>query len=149
MTGGRYPRRLVESLLVKGAFPESYRIMSWRQVGSPLGTRPVDSRFVSRSGGYTVLYAAAEFATAFIETVVRDRLARRRTRQVALREITERVWVRIAGRPGAVLTLLDLRGRIAEDGNHAELMARPGGLYRRLFDMQSPGFVDSAAAATA
>ena len=96
-----------------------------------------------------MLYAAAEFATAFIETVVRDRLARRRTRQVALREITERVWVRIAGRPGTVLTLLDLRGRIAEDGNHAELMARPGDLYRRLFDMQSLGFVDGAAAATA
>lgn len=32
-------------------------------------------------------------------------------------------------------------GRIAEEGNHAELMARRG-LYRRLFDMQSLGFVD-------
>ncbi len=40
-------------------------------------------------------------------------------------------------------------GRIAEEGSHAELMARPGGLYRRLFDMQSLGFVDGAAAATA
>ena len=56
MTGVRYPRSLVESLLVKGEFPESYRIISRRHVGSPLGTRPVDSRFVSRSGGYTVLY---------------------------------------------------------------------------------------------
>ncbi len=40
-------------------------------------------------------------------------------------------------------------GRIAEEGSHAQLMARPGGLYRRLFDMQSLGFIDGAAAATA
>ena len=40
-------------------------------------------------------------------------------------------------------------GRIAEEGNHAELMARPGGLYRRLFDMQSLGFVDGLEARSA
>ena len=40
-------------------------------------------------------------------------------------------------------------GRIAEEGSHAQLMAQPGGLYRRLFDMQSLGFIDGAAAATA
>ena len=53
--------------------------------------------------------AAPDFATAFIETIVRDRFAHRRTREVALREITERVWVRIAAEPGAPLTILDLR----------------------------------------
>ena len=62
-----------------------------------------------RAGGYTVLYAAPDFSTAFIETIVRDRFAHRRMREVALREITERVWVRIAAEPDARLTLLDLR----------------------------------------
>ena len=56
-----------------------------------------------------MLYAAPDFTTAFIETVVRDRFAHRRTREVALREITERVWVSLAAEPGAPLTILDLR----------------------------------------
>ncbi len=38
------------------------------------------------------------------------------------------------------------RGRIVEQGSHDDLMARPGGVYRGLFDMQSLGFVDTAAA---
>ena len=109
MTESRYPRSLIEPLLVRTAFPESYRIMPRRHVGSPLGTTPADSRFATRTGGYTVLYAAPDFTTAFIETIVRDRFAHRRTRKVALREITERVWVRIAATPGTPLTLLDLR----------------------------------------
>ena len=83
--------------------------MSQRHVGSPLGTSAADSRFATRTGTYTVLYASPNFTTAFIETIVRDRFAHRRTRRVALREITERVWVRIAARPGTPLTLLDLR----------------------------------------
>ncbi len=33
-------------------------------------------------------------------------------------------------------------GRIVEEGSHADLMTRPKGYYRRLFDMQSLGFVD-------
>ena len=56
-----------------------------------------------------MLYAAPDFTTAFIETIVRDRFAHRRTRKVSLREITERVWVRISSEPGTRLTLLDLR----------------------------------------
>ena len=109
MTESRYPRSLIEALLVTTAFPESYRIMSQRHAGSPLGTTPADSRFATRTGGYTVLYAAPDFTTAFIETIVRDRFVHRRTRRVALREVTERVWVRISAEPGTRLTLLDLR----------------------------------------
>ena len=109
MTESRYPRSLIEPLLVRTAIPESYRIMPRRHVRSPLGTTPADSRFATRTGSYTVLYAAPEFTTAFVETIVRDRFAHRRTRRVALREITERVWVRISAEPGPWLTLLDLR----------------------------------------
>ncbi len=36
-------------------------------------------------------------------------------------------------------------GEIVEQGSHDELMARPHGVYRGLFDMQSLGFVDSVA----
>ncbi len=38
------------------------------------------------------------------------------------------------------------RGRVVEEGTHEALMARPDGVYRGLFDMQSLGFVDTAAA---
>jgi ATP-binding cassette, subfamily B, bacterial len=37
------------------------------------------------------------------------------------------------------------RGEIVEQGSHDALMAKPRGLYRGLFDMQSLGFVDAAA----
>lgn len=36
------------------------------------------------------------------------------------------------------------RGDVVEQGTHDELMARPDGIYRGLFDMQSLGFVDAA-----
>ena len=109
MTERRYPRSLIEPLLVRTAFPESYRIMPRRHVVSPLGTTPADSRFATRNGSYTVIYAAPDFTTAFIETTVRDRFVHRRTRRVSLREITERVWARISAESGPRLTLLDLR----------------------------------------
>ncbi len=84
--------------------------MPARHAGKPLGTVPADSRFCSRTDAYAVLYASSDFATAFIETVVRDRFTHRRERQVALREVTERVWARISTKPETELALLDLRG---------------------------------------
>ena len=84
--------------------------MPGRYRGSPLGTVPADSRFCSRDAGYTELYTAPAFATAFIETVVRDRFARRREREVTFRELAERVWARIRSRPGTALAPLDMRG---------------------------------------
>ena len=103
-------RSRIESVLLKAEFPDSYRIVPERYRASPLGTSPADSRFCTRDAGYTVLYASPEFATAFIETVVRDRFVRRREREVGLKEITARVWARISAQPGTLLTLLDLRG---------------------------------------
>ena len=112
MNEERYARRLIEPLLVQVGVGEAYRIVPRRHVGSPLGTGAADSRSVSYGAGYTVLYAAPEFATAFAETVVRDRLVGRSGREIALKEVTERVWVRLVGKAGVAMTLLDLR----EDG---------------------------------
>ena len=110
MSGAGYSRNRIESVLLKAEFPDSYRIVPERYRALPLGTSPADSRFCSRDAGYTVLYASPDFATAFLETVVRDRFVRRREREVGLKEITARVWARISAQPGTRLTLLDLRG---------------------------------------
>ena len=106
----RYPRNRIASVLVRSGFPEGYRVMPTRYAARPLGTVSADSRFCSRDGGYTVLYASPDFATAFIETVVRDRFTHQWDRRILLREVTERAWARIATRPAAELVLLDLRG---------------------------------------
>ncbi len=66
MSRVRYPRNRIESALLKGSLPTSWRIMPARHLASPLGTGPADSRFCSRDAGYTVLYASPGFATAFL-----------------------------------------------------------------------------------
>ena len=76
---------------------------------SPLGTTPADSRFCRKDDAYGVLYAASDFATAFIETVVRDRFMHRRRREIGLAEVTKRGWAHIQTTPGTRLLLLDLR----------------------------------------
>lgn len=82
MTAARYPRNRIASVLLKSGLSDCYRIMSARHAGKPLGTAPADSRFCSRTDAYAVLYASADFATASIETVVRDRFTHRRERRV-------------------------------------------------------------------
>ena len=109
MSAAGYPRERIESVLRKGKFPDCYRIVPIRHP-APLGTIPADSRFCSRNAGYTVLYAAPTFATAFIETVVRDRFVHRSRRNVELSEIVGRYWAGIRTQPETELTLLDLRG---------------------------------------
>lgn len=76
----RYPRNRIASVLVRSGFRDGYRIMPARHAAKPLGTVSADSRFCSRDGGYTVLYASPDFATAFMETIVRDRFTHRRKR---------------------------------------------------------------------
>ena len=151
MRGVEYPRERVESVLLKVCLADCFRIMPRLHLASPLGTSPADSRFCSRDSGYTVLYASSDFATAFIETVVRDRFARRRGRTIALREITERGWVRISMQAGAELTLLDLRGdgcaRIgaATDAvharNHAAGRALGNAIHRGHMDVEGMTYV--------
>lgn len=130
MSGASYPRDRIESVLLKATFPDCYRIVPGRYRASPLGTIPADSRFCSRNAGYSVLYAAPDFATAFIETVVRDRFVRRPERVVAVREITERCWARVSARPGEVLALLDLRSDGCTRMGRRAMRFTPGTMQR-------------------
>lgn len=57
-----------------------------------------------------MLYAAPEFTTAFVETVVRDRFTGRQDCEVALKEITARIWARIGMQLEESLSMVDLRG---------------------------------------
>jgi hypothetical protein len=109
VTEHAYPRERVEEVLIKARLPVSYRILPRRYLETPLGTAPGDSRFCARADGFTILYISPELATAFIETIVRDRLTRKRRREVLLKEVTERAWAQMTTKPRAKLNLLDLR----------------------------------------
>ncbi len=112
MSQRQYPLERIRTVLLETAFSSGWRIFPSRHLDTPLGTVPADSRFCSRAAAYSVLYASSEFATAFVETVIRDRFAGRPSRELAIREITARAWARLESVPGPMLTLLDLR----EDG---------------------------------
>jgi len=109
MTKVTYPRGRVRSLLTKIALPPSYRIIPAHHIGTPLGTTAGDSRFCSKADSYTVLYAAADFTTAFVETVVRDELTHAAQRRIPLKGVTTRAWVQLRTKPRTKLRLLDLR----------------------------------------
>ncbi len=109
MSRSAYPRDRIERCLIEAVLPPCYRIIPGNYLTSPLGTAPADPRFCAKADGYTVLYASPDFGAAFVETVVRDRFTRRRRRQIAIQEVTERACALIATKPGILLKLLDLR----------------------------------------
>ena len=125
MSRAAYPRNRVRTALLTAELPSCFRIVPRRHLVSPLGTVPSDSRFCSRTADYTVLYAAPDFITAFVETVLRDRFTRRRDREIALREVTERACILYGSRltGGDVYAVFD-RGigklRAAETGTLAD-----------------------------
>ena len=77
MSGRAYSRERIEAALLEAELPPSYRIVPRRYLAAPLGVTPADSRFCGKAEGYTVLYSSPDFATAFLETVVRDRFIHR------------------------------------------------------------------------
>ena len=109
MTSAEYPRERVESLIRKTKLQPCHRIMGCEHLSNPLGTANGDSRFCAATDSYTVLYAAPDFITAFVETVVRDRFVQTGPRDIFLKEITERGWARIETKGQARFRLLDLR----------------------------------------
>lgn len=109
MTEPIYSRRRVEDVLTKTKLQPSCRIIPRRHFETPLGTTPGDSRFGTKADGFTVLYVSPDFDTAFVETVVRDRFARRGKREIRLVEVTERAWALITSKASKRVNLLDLR----------------------------------------
>ncbi|MDA7949439.1 MAG: RES family NAD+ phosphorylase [Hyphomicrobiaceae bacterium] len=109
MTGAAFSRERVDDVLTSTKLPESVRIFPRRHLKTPLGVTSGDSRFCAKADGFTLLYASGDFATAFVETIVRDRFMREDRREVLLKEVTERAWALIATSSRAKLNLLDLR----------------------------------------
>ena len=104
-----YPRERVEDVLLDAPLPPSVRIFPTRHRFTPKGVGPSDSRFAGRADPYSVLYAAPDFATAFVEVVIRDRFAKRvGDRSVHLAELRNLSFTVIRS-GSAVLRWLDLR----------------------------------------
>ena len=93
----------------------------------PIAAVPAPSRFSDPAGEYAVLYAAATVPCCFWEAVVRNRLTRRRRRELPRVDIEARLVVSLQTQID--LTLVDLRGdgaiqigappAVAHDSNHA------------------------------
>jgi hypothetical protein len=93
-----YPRERVKEVLRPLSLAKAHRIVLKRYLSEPLTVRPSKSRFCD-GRSYAVLYAAGDFATAFAEVVVRDRLVQRDRRLVPFGDIAARGWVELP--PGA------------------------------------------------
>lgn len=109
MTFARYSRERIATRLRSINVSQSYRILWRHHLQAPLGCLPSRSRFCDGTH-YSVLYAASDFQTAFLETVVRDQFVQVAHRTVLAREIVARGWIRVATRSGEPLNLLDLTG---------------------------------------
>lgn len=108
----RIDRAQLERCLTKVRIGGWCRIFPAIHSAQPCGTGPGDSRFARRSSRYQLLYAAEDFRTAFLETVVRDDFEDGRgERRIDWVKIEQRVWsvLDMTG-PDAVLTAVDLRG---------------------------------------
>lgn len=110
MTRYVYSREYVEDVLTDAEPPSNLRIIPSDHLGAPLEMVRDNTRFCSEDGAFAILYTSPDFATAFLETVVRDRFIRKNRRTIPLKNIIERVWIRIESNLGARLNLLDLRG---------------------------------------
>jgi len=111
VTAGLYPRKRIEAQRVEQNISSSHRIIWLTSMARPLDCGPAPSRFCDGVSGYGVIYAAPQFDTAFIETVVRDRFVHRHRRAVPFGDISERGWVELATRTNEAVVLLDLTGR--------------------------------------
>ena len=109
---GRCARVSLEARLRSLALKSAYRIFGLAHLDEPLKVRPFPSRFCDGVSGYAVLYVAVSFETCFLETVARDRFARRTQRELPLATILARAWAHIATKPNAALNVLDLRGSV-------------------------------------
>lgn len=106
---GLYPRERVEAVLRRCTISAAHRILLNTSMGDPLSSRPAPSRFCD-GHSFAVIYAAADFATSFIEVLVRDRFVHRDQRIVPFDDVRTRAWVEIGLPHAGPLLLADLRG---------------------------------------
>jgi hypothetical protein len=137
---GRYARVSLEARLRSLALKSAYRIFGLAHLDEPLKVRPFPSRFCDGVSAYAVLYVAVSFETCVLETVMRDRFARRTQRELPLATILARAWAHIATKPNAALNVLDLRGSgcleigTPTDAAHARHLAAGQALGRAMYE---------------
>jgi hypothetical protein len=137
-----YSRGRVEKVLRPLSLARANRILLKPYLSAPLAVRRSKSRFCD---GQTcaVLYAARDFATAFVEVVVRDRFVQRDYRVVPFGDISERAWVEFSLTGDDPLNMVDLResGCLAlgapTDAAHARNQAAGRALSRSLYEQHS------------
>jgi hypothetical protein len=137
-----YPRERVEAVLRPLALASAHRIILRPRLAAPLAVHPSKSRFCD---GRTcaVLYGANDFATAFIEVVVRDRFVQSDRRVVPFGDIAARGWVEFALVGDEPLKMVDLRESgclvlgAPTDAAHARNQAAGRALSRALYEQHS------------
>lgn len=137
-----YPRERVGTVLRPLSLAVAHRIVLKPHLATPVAVYPSKSRFCD-GRTYAVLYCAGDFATAFIEVVVRDRLIQRDRRLVPFGDIATRGWVELALVGDEPLNMVDLResGCLAlgapTDAVHARNQAAGRALSRALYEQHS------------
>ena len=107
----RIPQPLLDSRLLTAGIDAWPRVIAWRHRATPAEAGHGSSRFSDPQGVFRVLYAAEDFATAFAEGVVRDKLQGKARRFLYQPHIERLGLTEIASsRP---LKLLDLTGAAA------------------------------------
>jgi len=104
-----YPRERVEELLQPLMLPVVHRILLKTLSSDPLNVLPAPSRFCDGQS-FSVLYAAGDFATSFIEVLVRDRFVQRNQRVIPYDDVRTRAWIELDLPQTKPLMLVDLRG---------------------------------------
>src|ERR1700688_2174245 len=106
---GLYPRERVEAVLRPLTAPVAHRILLKPFLADPLKAVPAPSRFCDGQS-FSVLYAAGDFATSFIEVLVRDRFVQRNQRVIPYDDVRTRAWIEMDLPEANPLMLADLRG---------------------------------------
>ena len=136
-----YPRERVKEVLKPLSLATAHRIVLKPYLSDPLAVCPSKSRFCD-GRTYAVLYAAGDFATAFAEVVVRDRLVQRDRRFVPFGDIAARGWVEISSN-NVPLQMVDLRESgclilgAPTDTAHARNQAAGRALGRALYEQHA------------
>lgn len=136
-----YPRERVKDVLQPLLLATAHRIVLKPYLSDPLSTYRSKSRFCD-GRTYAVLYAAGDFATAFAEVVVRDRLVQRDRRFVPFGDITARGWVEFSSND-VQLQMVDLRESgclmlgAPTDTAHARNQAAGRALGRALYEQHA------------